>query len=310
MNNSLCMIIPCYNEEDTLPKSTITIEKKLQDLINKNKISKNSKMMLVDDGSSDNTWQIITKLHEQNPQFIGIKLSKNQGHQNALLAGLLTAKENFDLTISMDADLQDDINAVDAMIEHFYNGCEIVYGIRNNRENDSFFKKITANIFYKLMNALGAQTINNHADFRLMSKKAINALKQFEEVNLFLRGIIPLIGYKTAQVFYKRQKRTTGVSKYTLKKMIYFAIDGITSCSTKLISILFFCGIISLIFSVLSLILLTITHTELISTLTLFSIWLVGGLNLIAMSIIGEFVGKTYMETKKRPKFFIEKIID
>ena len=310
MNNSLCMIIPCYNEEDTLPRSTIIIEKKLQDLINKNKISKNSKMMLVDDGSSDNTWQIITKLHEQNPQFIGIKLSKNQGHQNALLAGLLTAKENFDLTISMDADLQDDINAVDAMIEHFYNGCEIVYGIRNNRENDSFFKKITANIFYKLMNALGAQTINNHADFRLMSKKAINALKQFEEVNLFLRGIIPLIGYKTAQVFYKRQKRTTGVSKYTLKKMIYFAIDGITSCSTKLISILFFCGIISLIFSVLSLILLTITHTELISTLTLFSIWLVGGLNLIAMSIIGEFVGKTYMETKKRPKFFIEKIID
>ncbi len=301
-------MIPCFNEEEILLDSAKIFKKKITNLISTNKISDKSKIMFVDDGSTDKTWKIISELNKQEKIFTGIKLSKNEGHQNALLAGLLTAKKYADLTISMDADLQDDIDAIDEMIDKFFKGFEIVYGVRCDRQIDSFFKKSTANLFYKLMNFMGAKTIANHADFRLMSTKALNALEKFSEVNIFLRGIIPLIGFKSAKVFYERKKRKAGISKYPLKKMIHFAIDGITSCSTKPMKLIAAVGLLLIAFSIIVFFICArgFRYIDLFSVLVMFSIWFIGGLNLLAFAIIGTYVSKIYLESKHRPKFIIE----
>lgn len=306
MRNTLYLVIPCFNEEEILLDSAKILKEKIINLINTNKISDKSKIMFVDDGSTDKTWKIILELNKQEKIFTGIKLSKNEGHQNALLAGLLTAKEHADFTISMDADLQDDVDAIDEMIDKFFKGFEIVYGVRCDRQIDSFFKKSTANLFYKIMNLMGAKTITNHADFRLMSANALNALEKFNEVNIFLRGIIPLIGFKSAKVFYERKERKAGISKYPLKKMIHFAIDGITSCSTKPINLVAATGLLLTAFSIIIFIILRLKYIDFLSSFAMFSIWFIGGLNLIAFAIIGTYVGKIYLESKHRPKFIVE----
>ncbi len=233
MSDVLYIVVPCYNEEEVLPITADRLSQKLKGLIADGRVSDKSRILFVNDGSRDNTWDIICKLHKEDAIFSGVKLSRNRGHQNALLAGLMTAKEKADVTISMDADLQDDINAVDEMLDKYYDGCDIVYGVRSARKKDTFFKRFTAELFYKFMRFMGAETVFNHADYRLMSKRALYDLSQYREVNLFLRGIVPMIGYKTAKVYYARDERVAGESKYPLKKMLAFAIDGITSFSVK-----------------------------------------------------------------------------
>lgn len=233
MNSTLYIVIPCYKEQEVLHETASRLKVKMESLIAAGKISSESRVMFVNDGSSDNTWPIICELHESDPLFSGINLSRNRGHQNALLAGLMTAKDLADMVISMDADLQDDIDAVDAMVDKYHEGCDIVYGVRSSREKDTFFKRFTAEGFYRVMSFLGADTVFNHADYRLMSKRALEGLAQFKEVNLFLRGIVPMIGYKSDVVTYERGERFAGESKYPLKKMLAFAMEGITSLSTK-----------------------------------------------------------------------------
>lgn len=303
------LVIPCYNEEACIKETVKCLKSKLSTLIRSKKISPKSKIVLVDDGSKDKTWEIIEKL---DSQIVGIKLSKNQGHQNALLAGLMYAKNYCDAAISMDADLQDDINAIDEFINKFENGAEIVYGVRTERKKDSFFKRTTALAFYKIMNKLGANTIYNHADYRLMSKRTLEELSNFNEINLFLRGIVPLIGFKTATVKYKRAERFAGESKYPIKKMISFAVDGITSFTVKPIHLIFFLGLINSIISfIILLYALIIKFTgQAISgwTFTICSIWLLGGIQMIALGVIGEYIGKIYSEVKNRPRYIIEKI--
>ena len=237
MNRLFC-VIPCYNEQEVLPETSKRLEAKLKDLIAAGKISDDSRILFVNDGSKDNTWNMIKDLHEKNEIFQGINLSKNMGHQNALLAGLMTAKDLCDAAISLDADLQDDINAIDEMVDKFNNGCDIVYGVRSKRATDTFFKKFTAESFYKLINSMGGNTVYNHADYRLMSRRALMALSEFGEVNLFLRGIVPMVGFNTDVVYYERAERFAGESKYPLKKMLSFAIEGITSLSTKPIKLI------------------------------------------------------------------------
>lgn len=303
------LVIPCYNEEACIKETVKCLKSKLSTLIRSKKISPKSKIVLVDDGSKDKTWEIIEKL---DSQIVGIKLSKNQGHQNALLAGLMYAKNYCDAAISMDADLQDDINAIDEFINKFENGAEIVYGVRTERKKDSFFKRTTALAFYKIMNKLGANTIYNHADYRLMSKRTLEELSNFNEINLFLRGIVPLIGFKTATVKYKRAERFAGESKYPIKKMINFAVDGITSFTVKPIHLIFFLGLINSIISfIILLYALIVKFTgQAISgwTFTICSIWLLGGIQMIALGVIGEYIGKIYSEVKNRPRYIIEKI--
>ena len=245
----LYLVIPCYNEEEMLDITTKELTKKMNELIKKELISKDSKVMYIDDGSKDKTWDKIEEYHKQNNLFTGIKLSRNKGHQNALLAGLMTAKKYADITISMDADLQDDINVIDKMLEEYNNGCEIVYGVRSSRKKDTFFKRFTAESFYKFMKTMGVDIVYNHADCRLMSKEALEGLEEFSEVNLFLRGIVPQIGYKSSIVYYERNKRIAGESKYPLKKMIKFAIEGITSFSIKPLKMITTLGFIMVIFS-------------------------------------------------------------
>lgn len=302
-------VVPCFNEEECLEETTKRLENKISKLVKSKTISAKSKIVYIDDGSKDKTWQIIEK---SDSNIIGLKLSKNQGHQNALLAGLMYAKEYCDAAISMDADLQDDINAIDNFIEKFINGSDIVYGVRSERKEDSFFKKNTALLFYKIMNRLGTNTIYNHADYRLMSKRALEELSNFKEVNLFLRGIVPAIGLKTSIVKYSRAERFAGKSKYPLRKMINFAIDGITSFSVKPIRLIFLLGIIISFLSFIVLIYAIIVKltNQAVSgwTFTICSIWLFGGIQMIALGIIGEYVGKTYSETKHRPRYIIEKI--
>ena len=270
--------------------------------------------MFVNDGSTDRTWPIICELHEKNPLFSGVNLSRNRGHQNALLAGLMTAKDCADMVISMDADLQDDINAVDEMVDKFDEGCDIVYGVRSSREKDTFFKKFTAEGFYRVMNLLGADTVFNHADYRLMSKRALEGLEQFKEVNLFLRGIVPMIGYKTGVVEYERGERFAGESKYPLKKMLAFAMEGITSLSTKPLQ--YISGLGFLIFAVSILMLIyfiaqwAIGGTVAGWASVICSVWAIGGLILLSIGVMGEYVGKIYMETKARPRFIIQDVLD
>lgn len=312
--DTLYLVIPCYNEEDVLPETSKQLLCKINSLIEQKRINNKSRIVFVDDGSKDRTWDIISELHKNNPLFQGIKLSKNQGHQNALLAGLMTVKKSADAVISLDADLQDDINAIDEMLDKYYSGCEIVYGVRNSRDTDSFMKKATAEGYYRSMKILGADVVFNHADYRLMSKKALDSLEDFHEVNLFLRGVVPMIGFKSDVVYYARKERLAGKSKYPLKKMLAFAWEGITSLTTKPIRmitvlgiVIFFVSFIMLIYSLVSYFAgTTITGW----TSTIVSIWAIGGLQLFAIGIVGEYIGKVYLETKARPKYFIEEYLD
>lgn len=313
MNSTLYIVIPCFNEEEILKTTAKETKKILLDLIQKNKISKNSKITFVNDGSKDKTWQIIKQLHSEDNIFTGIDLSANKGHQNALLAGLLSVKEYADMVISMDADLQDDVNAIEKMVDKFLSGYDIVYGVRSSREEDSFFKKFTAESFYKLINKLGAKVIFNHADFRLMSKRALYALKDFREVNLFLRGIVPMIGFNQACVEYKRKRRIAGESKYPLKKMLAFAIDGITSLSVKPIRIITALGgtftFINLILLLYSLIKLIIKNPLPVYAVFNFITWFFCSVLIFSIGIVGEYIGKIYLETKKRPRYIIKQFL-
>lgn len=314
MKSILYFVIPCYNEQEVLPETSRQLLEKMTNLIKKDKISEESKIMFVNDGSKDKTWEIIEKLHSENNIFQGVCLSRNKGHQNALLAGLMTAKEYCDAAISLDADLQDDIDAIDEMVDKFNNeNCDIVYGVRSSRETDTFFKKFTAEGYYKVMKMLGADIVFNHADYRLMSKRALDNLEDFKEVNMFLRGIVPMIGYKSDKVYYSRKERFAGESKYPLKKMLAFAWEGITSLSTKPIRMITSLGVIVMIIAVIILIysLVRFFMGATISgwTSTMVSIWFLGGLNLFAVGMIGEYIGKVYLETKERPKYIIEKYL-
>lgn len=277
-------------------------------------ISDKSRIMFVNDGSKDRTWEIIEGLHASNPIYSGVKLSRNRGHQNALLAGLMTAKEKADMVISLDADLQDDVDVIDRMVEEYYAGHDVVYGVRSARKTDTFFKRFTAEGFYKLMAAMGVEIVFNHADYRLMSRRALEGLAQYKEVNLFLRGIVPQIGYPSATVTYERHERFAGESKYPLKKMLAFATDGITSLSIKPIRLITSCGVlifaVSLLMLLYSVIQHFLGHTVAGWTSMIVSIWAIGGLQLLAIGIVGEYIGKIYLETKERPKYIIETVLD
>ena len=311
--DKLYIVVPCYNEEAVLHETTKRLVDKLNRMISAQLVSADSRIMYVDDGSKDKTWAIIDELHKENPMVLGVKLSRNRGHQNALLAGLMTAKDMCDVTISMDADLQDDIEVLDEFMQKYTDGCDIVYGVRGNRDTDTGFKRNTAQAFYKVLKFFGVDSVYNHADYRLMRKRALEGLSEFVEVNLFLRGIVPQIGYRTATVEYSRGERFAGESKYPLKKMISFAFDGITSFSIKPIRMITAVGLIifvvSLIMLIYSLVVNALGGTAWGWTSMIMSIWLLGGLQLLAIGIIGEYVGKTYMEAKKRPKYLIETVL-
>ena len=313
-DNTLYVVVPCYKEEEVLPETSKRLKEKLTALIAQGKISPRSRILFVNDGSKDRTWPIIEELHAQDRIFSGVNLSRNRGHQNALLAGLMTAVQYADMMVSMDADLQDDIDAMDRMIDAYHEGCDVVYGVRSSRKTDSFFKRFTAESFYKLMKAMGVDIVFNHADYRLMSRRAVEGLSQFKEVNLFLRGIVPQIGYSWTTVEYERAKRFAGESKYPLKKMLSFAFDGITSFSVKPLRLILFLG--AVIFA-LSLVMLLWTLIRWIAGATvsgwaslMCSIWMIGGIQLLALGVIGEYMGKAYSEAKARPRFIIERVLN
>ena len=309
MSDRLYIVVPCYNEEQVLPATAERLKEKMTALIGAGTIAKDSRVLFVDDGSKDGTWSIIAGLNADDGLFEGVKLSRNRGHQNALLAGMFTATERADMIISMDADLQDDIGAVDEMLDYYYQGNDVVYGVRSRRDKDSFFKRTTAEGFYKVMQALGVEVVFNHADYRLMSKRAVEGLKQFREVNLFLRGIVPMVGYKSEKVYYQRGERLAGESKYPLKKMISFAVDGITSFSVKPLNFIFTAAAILIALGLAGLA-VTITLTALniipfwgiiLSAMALFT-----GIACGCLGIVGLYVGKSYMEVKHRPPYIIE----
>ena len=312
--NTLYIVVPCYNEEEVLPETARRLGDKLRALISAGKISPQSRVLFVNDGSKDRTWEVIQALHRENGLFCGADLSRNRGHQNALLAGLMTARERADMVVSMDADLQDDVDAVDAMVDKYLDGVDIVYGVRSSRKTDTFFKRTTAEAFYRMMDLLGAETVFNHADYRLMSKRALDGLAQFTEVNLFLRGIVPMIGYRTDTVEYERGERFAGESKYPLKKMLGFALEGVTSLSVKPLRMI--TGLGFLVFFVsLAMIVYNVVRWATGNTVTGWaslacSVWLIGGLILLALGIIGEYVGKLYMESKGRPRFLIQELLE
>lgn len=314
MEPILYIVVPCYNEEEVLAETTKRLTTKLNAMIKGNVVSSESRIMYVNDGSKDRTWEIINEFYKSNEFVTGVNLSRNRGHQNALLAGLMTAKEYADIVISMDADLQDDIEVLDKFVEEYKNGSEIVYGVRSSRKKDTFFKKHTALAFYKIMEKMGVEIVYNHADYRLMSKRAIEELAGYKEVNLFLRGIIPMIGFKTSTVEYERDKRFAGESKYPLKKMIAFAIDGITSCSIKPIRLITTFGFLIFLISMLLLIYVVIGYF-LGNTVAGWPTLMVlmcffGGFQIMSIGVVGEYVGKIYMETKERPRFIIaDKIV-
>ena len=314
MADILYIVVPCYNEEAVLPETSRRLKEKLEGLMAAGMIAPESRVLFVNDGSKDKTWEIISQLHEQCPLFSGADLTRNRGHQNALLAGLMTAKDRCDMAISMDADLQDDIDAVDAMVEQYYAGCDIVYGVRSSRKKDTFFKRFTAEGFYKLMNSMGAETVFNHADYRLMSKRALEGLAQFKEVNLFLRGIVPMIGYRTAAVSYERGERFAGESKYPLKKMLSFAMEGITSLSVKPIRMItglgFVVFLISIAMLIYSIVRWAMGETILGWASLICSVWAIGGLILLSLGVIGEYIGKIYLETKERPRFLLREVLE
>lgn len=285
----------------------------MQQMIEQNRISPASRVVFVNDGSTDKTWEMIQELHKEDRLFSGINLSRNRGHQNALLAGLMTVKDIADVTISMDADLQDDIDAIDQMLDQYFNGCDIVYGVRSKRQTDTFFKRFTAESFYHLMRWLGADIVFNHADYRLMSQRALQGLSQFKEVNLFLRGLVPLVGYRSGIVTYERHERFAGESKYPLKKMLAFAVEGITALSTRPIRFISQLGVGIFLFSIFMLLYFllryftgnTVTGWASIAV----SVWAIGGLQLLAIGVIGEYIGKIYLESKSRPRYIIEQFL-
>lgn len=317
MNNPvLSLVVPCYNEHDVLPVTAGILKNKIESLVSCGKISSKSYIVFVDDGSTDDTWDIIKNLNETNTIFKGIKLSKNRGHQNAVLAGLMTAKNDSDAVISLDADLQDDVDAIDKMVEKYLDGSHIVFGVRSSRNTDSFFKRFTAESFYKLLRLFSDDPnsiIVNHADYRLMSKTALDALNEYGEVNLFLRGIIPTIGYKQDIVYYERKERFAGESKYPINKMLGLAFQGITSFSIKPMRIIFTLGVciffISIILSIYFLVRYFNGHTVVGWATIAVSIWGIGGLLQMSIGVIGEYIGKIYLETKHRPKYFIETVL-
>ncbi len=310
----LYIVIPCYNEEEVLQETTKRLKIKLKELIKNKVISKESKVMYVNDGSKDNTWNLIKEINKKEELFTGITLSRNRGHQNALVAGLLTAKKYADVVISMDADLQDDINAVDEMLSKYNEGCEIVYGVRSARKKDTFFKRVTAEGFYKFMAMMGVDIVYNHADYRLTSKRVLDEFENYKEVNLFLRGIFPLVGFKSDVVYYERAERFAGESKYPLKKMLNFAWDGITSFSVKPLRMICTLGFVILFISICimiySLVRKIMGSTVDGWTFLSLSIWFIGGLQMLCLGIVGEYIGKMYSETKRRPRYIVSENLE
>ena len=311
---SLYIVIPCYNEQEVLPITAPMFLEKIESLVAQGLCNENSKVLFVNDGSKDDTWNIIRGLAKQNPKFKGITLSRNRGHQNALLAGLMHAKDECDVTISIDCDGQDDINAMDEMMRQFHDGCDVVYGVRSKRDTDTFFKRFTAESFYKFMHLMGAETVFNHADYRLMSKRALEGLAEFKEVNLFLRGTVPLVGYKSTSVYYERNERIAGESHYPFSKMLNLALNGITSLSTKPLRYITTIGIamafISFLFIVWAIVARVTGYTVAGWTSLVGIMALIGGIQLFCLGIIGEYIGKIYSEVKQRPKFIIEATTD
>ena len=306
----LYIVVPCYNEEEVLPITSKRLAEKLTELTERGVISPESRVLMVDDGSRDATWRLITELHERDARFCGAKLSRNRGHQNALLAGLMTAKTRCDCAVSMDADLQDDVDAVDEMLARFEEGCDVVYGVRSARETDTAFKRSTAQWFYKLINAMGGELVYDHADYRLLSRRALEALSEYGEANLFLRGIVPMMGYKSAKVEYRRGERAAGESKYPLKKMLAFAWEVITSLTARPITLMMWLGAAMAALAALVCVVLAVLDEleaagAIICALAFFS-----GVNLFGTGLVGQYVGKTYMESKHRPRYFIEEIVE
>lgn len=315
MNETLYLVIPCYNEQEVLPETSHRLAAKLGGMIEKGVISENSRVLFVDDGSRDTTWAIIADLHKKHPTlFSGLKLAHNRGHQNALVAGLTMAKDFCDMAISMDADLQDDVDVIDKFVSEYYSGCDIVYGVRSSRATDTVFKRSTAVGYYKFLKFMGVEIVENHADYRLMSRRALEALMQYQEVNLFLRGIVPMIGFRTSVVTYERSERFAGESKYPLKKMIAFAVEGITSFSVKPIRFITSLGIVIFAGSVLALLILLLLklfgYTVTGWTTLMGSIWAIGGIQLLCLGVIGEYIGKIYMEVKHRPRFLVDRFLN
>ena len=310
----LAIVVPCYNEEEVLKIASEALRGVLDDLIHKGKIAEDSFILFVNDGSKDRTWELIEEEHKAHPvQVCGVKLAGNVGHQFALTAGLITAMDLSDVTVSIDADLQDDVAVIEEMIDKFHNGCDIVYGVRKERKTDTFFKRNTALVFYRLMKAMGVKSVYNHADYRLMSQRAVQHLCRFRERNLFLRGLVPLIGYQTDSVYYNRDKRFAGESKYPFRKMLNFAIDGITSFSVKPVRMIFWIGCIFILVA------LCVTGWTLHSytqhnavpgwSSLMISVWLVGGVILVSLGIVGEYIGKIYIEVKDRPRYNEEELL-
>lgn len=306
--DTLYIVVPCYNEQAVLPETTRRLSAKLHALIDARRVSPDSRVLYVDDGSRDETWNIIEHAHAEDPLFCGAKLSRNRGHQNALLAGLMTARERADMVVSMDADLQDDIDVVDRFLDEYYSGHDIVYGVRSSRASDTAFKRLTGEGFYKLMALLGVELVFNHAEYRLMSRRALKALEGYTEINLFLRGIVPLIGFPSAIVTYERAERFAGETKYPLKKMIAFAVEGITSFSVKPLRLIGWLGALIMLLSIIALIVWLCAGggTALIAC----SVWLACGVQLVCAGVVGEYIGKIYSEVKRRPRYFIEKLVE
>ena len=311
--NTLYLVIPCYNEEEVLPETARRLEAKMTSLIGRGEISPESRIVFVDDGSKDKTWSLISELHRDHPLFSGVGLSRNKGHQNALLAGLLTVRDQADLTISLDADLQDDLDAIDKMVAKYHEGCDVVYGVRSKRDTDTRFKRFTAEAYYKLIAAFGGEVVFNHADYRLLSRRALNALAEYQESALFLRGIVPMLGYKTDTVHYARGERFAGETKYPFKKMLALAIDGITSLSMRPVRLVTSAGFFLLLFTAVLGIVFLIQHAFGLSIwgwrIPTLAAFFVGGLNLLGIGVVGEYAGRAYMEAKRRPRFFVDKVL-
>lgn len=314
MEPTVYFVIPCYNEEAVLPETCHRLTEKLESMLGKKLIGKESRILFVDDGSKDKTWELIAQYNRENPWVEGIKLAHNRGHQNALLCGLMTAMPQCDAAISMDADLQDDIDALDQFVTKFQDGCDVVYGVRNKRDTDTWFKRTTAEGFYKVMKLLGVDVVFNHADYRLMSKRALEGLSEYKEVNLFLRGIVPLIGYRSDYVYYDRHERFAGESKYPLKKMLSFALDGITSFSVKPLKLISNLGILISVLSIFGLLYALISYFAGVTvsgwTAIVCSIWLLGGLQMLCLGVVGGYIGKIYSEVKARPRFRVETYLE
>ncbi len=309
----LYIVVPCYNEEEALPFSSKRLAELLSDLTQKGLIKPESRIALVDDGSKDQTWEVICKLHAKDIHFEGVKLAHNAGHMNALWAGMTLVQDRCDCLVTIDADLQDDVDAIYGFLENYRMGADVVYGVRSNRASDTKFKRMTAQGFYKMMKLLGVETIYNHADYRLLSQRAVKALLSFGEVNMFLRGMVPMLGFKTAQVSYERGTRVAGESKYPLKKMVALAVDGVTSFSNKPIRYVtatgFVCALLGLAMAIYAIISRVTGHSVQGWASLMMSVWLIGGIQLIAMGMIGEYIGKIYMEVKRRPKFILDEYL-